>query len=280
MLVLAGFVAPIPRPLPPGQATWGKGSPFVPVPAGIYRLGKADRVENPVRRVRLRGFEIARTETTNDQFAAFVKATGFVTDTERRHNAMVFEPPMPEFRWIQDRSASWRFPNGRTRGGIEGKGCHPVTCISFADALAYCKWAGVRLPSLDEWEAACRAGTSTEYSFGSDRKKIGLYANVWHGRDHLKPDISDGFLTTAPVASFKANPLGLYDMYGNVFEFCSGRMPSDRSSNRVHSRGGSWWCSANACCFFNSADIGSVDLHASFSNQGFRVVRSTVPADS
>ncbi len=246
---------------------------FATLPAGTYRLGKADRVENPIRTVKLKAFEIARTETTNAQFAAFVRATGYVTDAERRHDAMVFAPPLPEFRWIHDPTASWRFPNGRTRGGIEAKADHPVTTISFADALAYCRWAGVRLPTLDEWEAACRAGTKTDYSFGPDRKPIGRYANVWHGRDHLKPDLSDGYMTTAPVGHFAPNPLGLYDMYGNVFEFCSGRLLGDRSPRRVHSRGGSWWCSANACCFFNSADIGGVDLHASFSNQGFRAAR-------
>jgi sulfatase modifying factor 1 len=223
--------------------------------------------------VRLGAFEIARTETTNAEFAAFVKATGYVTDAERRHNAMVFRPPLPEFRWIQDRTATWRFPNGVSQGGLKGKERHPVTCVSFADAMAYCRWAKVRLPSLDEWEAACRAGTETDYFFGTERKQIGQFANVWHGRDHLKPDLSDGYMTTAPVASFKPNPLGLYDMYGNVFEFCTGHLPSDRSSRRVHARGGSWWCSANSCCFFNSADIGTVDLHASFSNQGFRVAR-------
>ncbi|RYG20547.1 sulfatase-modifying factor protein [bacterium] len=252
-----------------------EGRGLVTIRAGVYRLGKADHVESPVRRVRLKAFEIARTETTNEQFAAFVKATGYVTDAEWRHNGMVFEPPLPEFRWIHDRTANWRFPNGRSRRGIEGKGNHPVTCISFADALAYCTWAKVRLPTLDEWEAACRAGTTTDYFFGSDRRDIRKYANVWHGRDHLKPDLSDGFLTTSPVASFKPNPLGLFDMYGNVFEFCSGRRFSDKSPRRVHSRGGSWWCSANACCYFNSADVGTVDIHASFSNQGFRVARST-----
>ena len=249
---------------------------FVTIPTRVYRLGKEDRVQNPPRRVRLRAFEIARTETTNREFEAFVRATGYVTDAERRHDAMTFRPPLPEFRWIRDPTASWRFPNGRKGGGIEGKETHPVTTISYADALAYCRWAEARLPSLDEWEAACRAGTTTDYAFGSDRKAIGRYANVWHGRDHRKPDLSDGYLTTSPVGSFKPNPLGLYDMYGNVFEFCSGRIVGDRPTRR-HARGGSWWCSANACCFFNSADVGTVDLHASFSNQGFRVARTVAP---
>ncbi len=246
---------------------------FVEIPAGEYNVGKEGRLNNPPRSVRLRRFAIAKTETTNDQFAAFVRATGYVTDAERLHNAMVFEPPLKEFRWIRDGSASWRFPNGKTRGGIESKGKHPVTSISYRDALAYCRWAKVRLPMLDEWEVACRAGTSGDYFFGPDLAQMGQYANVWHGRDHLEPDMSDGYMYTAPVASFKPNPSGLYDMYGNVFEFCAGHVPTDSSKRTVHARGGSWWCSKNACCYFNSADIGSVDIAASFSNQGFRVAR-------
>ncbi len=147
-----------------------------------------------------------------------------------------------------------------------------MTTISYAVAERYCNWAHVRLPTLDEWEVACRAGTSGDYFFGPDVNQIGKYANIWHGKNHLVSDTSDGYVTTSPVAKFLPNPWGLYDVYGNVFEFCSGHLPTDGPKTR-HARGGSWWCSANACCFFNSADIGKVNLHASFSNQGFRVVR-------
>jgi len=248
---------------------------FYTVPAGRYQVGKADRYDNPLRFVRLRSYQIARTETTNAQFAAFVAATGYVTDAQKRHNAMVFEPPLKEFRWIRDASAYWRFPNGVKRGDLAGKDQHPVTSISYYDALQYCKWAKVRLPTLEEWEVACRAGTRTDYFFGDTPAQIGKYANVWHGRDHLKADASDGYEYTSPVGSFAPNPWGLYDMYGNVFEFCTGHVASDpaKSDRVIHSRGGSWWCSKNSCCFFNSVDIGRTDIHASFSNQGFRVVK-------
>ncbi len=249
------------------------GSDYISVPAGKYHLGQAGMLDNAPRTTELAGFEISKYDVMNSDFAAFVRATSYVTDAEKRHDAMVFVPPMPEFRWSQDPSASWRFPNGKKQGGIGGKMNHPVTSISFHDAMAYCTWAGVRLPTLDEWEAACRAGTTTKFFFGEDEKLIGKYANIWHGRDHLKPDYSDGFMYTSPVGTFKPNPLGLYDMYGNVFQFCTGHMRGDRSAAIVHARGGSWWCSKNACCFFNSADVGSVNIRASFSNQGFRVVR-------
>jgi formylglycine-generating enzyme len=249
---------------------------LVLVPAGRYRVGKEGLLDNPPRAVRLTAFEIARTDTTNREFEAFVSATGYITDAERMHNAMIFKPGLKEFQWVCDPSASWRYPNGKTRGGIADKMNHPVTGISFHDAVAYCKWAGVRLPSLDEWEVACRAGTTTDYFFGSDPELIGKYANIWHGRNHLKADYSDGYMYTSPVGSFLPNPIGLYDVYGNVFQFCSGKLPGDKSGRTVHARGGSWWCSVNACCFFNSVDIGKMDIDASFSNQGFRVARSVL----
>lgn len=251
---------------------------FVFIHAGRFRVGKTDLLDNPLRTVTIKAFEIAKFDTTNAQFAAFVKETGYVTEAEKHHNAMVFAPPLAEFKWEQDPTACWRFPNGRARGGIAGKMNHPVTSISFHDAREYCRWAGVRLPTLDEWEVAARAGTKTDYFFGRGPGLIGRYANIWHGRNHLKPDYSDGYMYTSPVGSFKPNPLGLYDIYGNVFQFCEGRLPSDGSDRIVHSRGGSWWCSKNACCFFNSVDIGSEDRYASFSNQGFRVARDLTTA--
>ncbi len=246
---------------------------FVHVPAGTYHLGKAGMLDNLPRNVHLEGFEISRFDVTNREFANFVSASHYVTDAERHHDAMVFKPGLPEFRWIQDHSGQWRFPNGKSRGGLEGKWDHPVTSISFRDAEAYCRWAHVRLPTLDEWEAAARAGTRSDYFFGNSVAEIGKFANIWHGRDHLKADYSDGYMYTSPVGKFLPNPWGLYDIYGNVFQFCNGHLPGDRSSGVAHARGGSWWCSTHSCCFFNSADVGTVNPHASFSNQGFRVVR-------
>jgi len=246
---------------------------FILVQAGEYRVGEKGNTQNPLKKVILQSFYIAACETTNQQFAEFVIATSYVTDAEKRHNAKVFEPGLKEFHWLDDSTAYWRFPNGVSRGGIENKMNHPVTCISYSDILAYCKWAGVRLPTLDEWEVASRAGAKTKYYFGDDDSVMREYANIWHGHDHLIADSSDGYMYTAPVASFKPNAWGLYDVYGNVFEFCSGKTPNTKSNTVAHARGGSWWCSTHACHYFNSSDIGRVNIHASFSNQGFRVVR-------
>lgn len=256
------------------QAIGQQDTTFVKIGQGDYSLGGKTHQLNPLRKVHLQTFSIAATELTNHQFKAFVEATHYITDAERLKNAMVFEPGLDEFKWHQDSTACWRYPNGKSRGGIEDKMNHPVTSISYSDARAYCAWAKVRLPSLDEWEAASRAGASTLYFWGNDVEKIGEYANIWHGRNHKVADASDGYLYTSPVGSFKPNAYGLYDMYGNVFEFCEGRLKTDPKDRKLaHARGGSWWCSKNACGFFNSLDIGRVSPHASFSNQGFRVVK-------
>lgn len=247
---------------------------YITVPAGVYEIGREGRVDNPVRKVTVKSFSILECEVTNRDFDLFVKTTKYVTDAEKRKDAMVFRVGLKEFRWNQDKTANWRFPNGQSKGGIEQKMDHPVTTISYRDAEAYCKWAKVRLPTIEEWEIASRAGKKGKYFFGSDVKEIIKYGNIWHGKDHLVADETDGYMLTSPVKSFKPNPWKIYDMYGNVFEFCSGRVLSDRGRNDVvHSRGGSWWCSVASCCAFNSEDIGKVKKYASFSNQGFRVVR-------
>ena len=248
---------------------------FVLVKGGMYTVGRKHHFNNPQRTVTVSSYYISRTEITNKQFAEFVAATGYVTDAERLHNSMVFYPGLQEYQWKQDTTAWWRFPNGKTRGGIEQKMDHPVTGISYTDAEAYCRWAGVRLPFLDEWEIACRAGSATAYFWGNDKlPEVKNYGNIWHGRNHLKADSSDGYMYTSPVGRFQPNAWGLYDMYGNVFEFCQGKSETTKSNNRVVcARGGSWWCSKNTCSFFNSYDIGRVNRKASFSNQGFRVVK-------
>ena len=254
------------------------GDVFVRVPAGQYLVGKAAYAPNQRRKIKVGSFYIAKHETTNRQFAAFVAATTYVTDAERRHNGLIFLPGLQDFDWITDTTACWRYPNGIGRGGIADKMDHPVTGISYHDAEAYCAWAGVRLPTLEEWEIACRAGSSTDYFFGQRDDSISKYANIWLGEDHLKGDsAADGYMYTSPVGTFAPNPWGLYDMYGNVFEFCTGRLLPDEKPSTAHARGGSWWCSAMSCHFYTSYNIGAVNKRASFSNLGFRVAISSQP---
>src|SRR5262249_12200398 len=156
-------------------------------------------------------------------------------------------------QWAATKGADWRHPFGPEQGGIEDKMNHPVTQISCADALAYCRWAGLRLPTLEEWEVAARAGATTRYPWGDELAPGGQpMANIWTGPDHSVNTKEDGYLYTAPVKSFPPNAWGLYDVIGNVFEYCADPgLGRDRKpdSSLTTARGGSWWCSATTCNF-------------------------------
>lgn len=249
-------------------------SVYVKITGGHYLLGEKGHDFNPPREVKLETFHISRYEITNKQFAHFVKSTGYVTLAEGNKDAFVFRIGLDEFEWIQDSTANWRFPNGKSQGGIEDKMDHPVTCISIVDAEAYCKWADVRLPTIEEWEVASLGPDKHQrYCFGNEVDSIYTHANIWHGKTHLMRYEGEDYITTSPVGSYKPNSFGLYDVYGNVFEFCANTPASFNQYEHVAAtRGGSWWCSLYACGFFNSIDIGRVKRNASFSNNGFRVV--------
>lgn len=247
---------------------------FIKIDSGTYTVGAAKHPLNPKRKIVLSAFSIANKETTNEQFEQFVKATGYITDAEAMHDALTFYPGLEEFEWAEDSTANWRFPFGAKQEGIANKMNHPVTCISYSDAVTYCQWAGVRLPTLNEWEVSSRAGSNEEYYWGKDKTLITQYANIWTGKNHLTVANSEKHIYSSPVGLYRPNKWGLYDIYGNVFEFCSDKPPLLQNvKNIACARGGSWWCSSHACNFFNSVDIGRVNIHASFSNQGFRVVR-------
>jgi sulfatase modifying factor 1 len=247
------------------------GHVLIRVSGGLYSVGeKGDRF-NPARRVRLAAYFIADAETSNAQFAEFVRATGYVTDAERRGFGMVFEEGMRDWQWIPVNGAHWRKPMGPDGPKAEDLPEHPVTQISGADAAAYCRWLGARLPTLVEWEVAARAGATTRWPWGDEF--ITGRANIWNGENHEKETPGDGYTYTAPVRSYPPNAWGLYDVIGNVFEYCAD-LPAvlhGRESKLVSARGGSWWCSANTCCSYNLIDIGRMERHGSLSNQGFRV---------
>lgn len=253
------------------------GHRLIVVPAGRYALGDAGDATNQAHITALRSFRIADAETTNSQFAAFVKATRYVSDAERRGQGKIFREGMADWVWLDAKGACWRFPRGADGPQASELAEHPVTQISGADAEAYCSWVGGRLPTLDEWEAAARAGARTRWPWGA--KFAADRANIWNGRTHLAETPVDGFTYTAPVRTFPPNAWGLYDVIGNVFEYCADLPPAlkGREASIISARGGSWWCSAGTCNFYNLVNIGRMDRRGSLANQGFRVAFDAAP---
>jgi sulfatase modifying factor 1 len=246
---------------------------LISIPAGQYDVGAAGHPNNPRRKIYLNGYRIADAETTNEQFARFIEATGYVTDAEKRGYGLAATEGMIDWAWNEVAGASWRKPRGPDGPSASEIPNHPVTQISGADAEAYCRWAGGRLPTLDEWEVAARAASLSRWPWGDQFEPA--RANVWNGESHRHNALLDGWLYTSPVRTFPPNAWGLYDVIGNVFEYCSDLPRTTRPADKdrlIAGRGGSWWCSAGSCNFFNLEDIGTMDRHGTLSNQGFRIV--------
>jgi formylglycine-generating enzyme len=246
---------------------------LVQISAGSHFLGTQDHLKNRAHTFKTQGYFIADCETTNAQFAAFVAATHYRTHAEQNGWSLVGGEGSAEWEWKRMDGADWKRPFGPSGPDAAKLPDHPVTQICGEDARAYCRWVGGRLPTLDEWETAARAGAKTTYPWG----KIFLpkRANTWNGISHLKNTREDGFVLTSPVRSYPPNAWGLYDVVGNVFEYCEGHPPwmtTAAATRRICGRGGSWWCSSHCCNFHNLLDTGSMIKTASLPNQGFRVV--------
>jgi formylglycine-generating enzyme required for sulfatase activity len=210
------------------------------IPAGKMTMGAIDGApdEQPMHDVKIRGFWIDKTEVTNEQFARFVKETGYVTVAERPPDAkvsapdrqapgaLVFTPPKSVDAagsiWRFVPGANWRHPTGPD-SNIEGRDKYPVVQVCWDDAAAFAQWAGKRLPTEAEWEYSARGGTMhARYVWGGDLKPGGRWeANVWQGRFPLEDTAEDGFAGLAPVGSFRTNDYGLADMAGNAWEWCA-----------------------------------------------------------
>lgn len=214
---------------------------MVPIPGGVFLMGNdgADAMvgdgEGPVRAVRVRPFWMDRAPVTNRQFADFVQATGYRTEAERFGWSFVFyaflspRASVDAARgaaaapwWRRVDGASWARPDGPD-SGIRDRRDHPVVHVSWADAVAYCRWAGTRLPTEAEWEFAARGGLEgATYPWGRELLPGGQHCcNIWQGRF---PDVNtgeDGYRGTAPALSFAANGYGLFNMVGNVWEWCA-----------------------------------------------------------
>ncbi len=237
---------------------------------GEFSMGSTDPLarpdESPVHRVRVKGFWLDQTEVTNAQFRAFVDATDYKTVAERpldweqmkKQAAPGTPKPAPEdllpgslvfaspagpvdlrhhsqwWRWVD--GASWRRPEG-PGSSLSGRADHPVVHIAYEDALAYCAWAGKRLPTEAEWEYAARGGLDGKVNSWGDEPIDPTRANTWQGVFPNEDLGKDGFKGAAPVKSFPANGYGLYDMAGNVWEWCSDLYHPDTYARRVRESG-------------------------------------------
>jgi formylglycine-generating enzyme len=300
------------------------------IPAGTFTMGnysndgRAD--EYPLHQVELAGFWMDAAEVTNAQFAAFVKATGYITTAEKKPDWELLKMQVPAgtapphdsllvpaslvFKsctaaialndasqwWSWTKDANWRHPEG-AHSSIEGKENYPVVHISWDDAVAYATWAGKRLPTEAEWEYAARGGMLHQpYSWGAAAVEEGMpKANTWQGQFPTNNTQWDGFARLAPVKSYAANKWGLYDMAGNVWEWCSDWYRSDyyEQSSSLNPqgpassydpeeptvpkkvvRGGSFLCHVSYCASYRVAARMKTAPDTGLEHTGFRCVSS------
>ena len=288
-----------------GEPSGAHGVEQAIIPAGTFAMGDSSGDRNPgdgevpVHDVTLDAFSIDATSVTNDDFARFVDATGFETEAETFGFSAVFhlalDAPDDDVMgrasgtpwWIGVRGADWRHPGGRN-SSIDGLGDHPVVHVSHNDALAYCAWAGRRLPTEAEWEYASRGGLDgAKYPWGDEEPDSGgaWRTNIWQGAFPHANTLEDGFLTTAPVRTFSPNGYGLWQTVGNVWEWCADwwdprtyaasppRNPQgpERGDVRVL-RGGSFLCHISYCNRYRNSARSQNTPDSSKGNAGFRTV--------
>ncbi len=337
-LLMAGGLRKLPKDFeetkpnsakPPGPGPAG----MVWIPGGEFSMGSDDPTASlcggkdampdarPVHRVYVDGFWMDKTEVTNAQFEAFVRATGYVTIAEQTPKAedfpgappenlvagsVVFTPPDAPVPlnnhmqwWAYAKGANWRHPTG-AGSDLKGRENYPVVHVAYPDAEAYAKWAGKRLPTEAEWEFAARGGLSGQlYAWGDDLKPGDKWpANIYEGKFPINDTGEDGFKGIAPVAQFPPNGYGLYDVAGNVWEWCSDwyrpdtyehdkakgvvRNPQGPSESfdpsepgqkkRLH-KGGSYLCTDQYCTRYMVGTRGKGEVDTSTNHLGFRCVQ-------
>lgn len=293
-------------------------SGMVFIKGGTFRMGSSSFADaGPVREVSVGDFWMDRHEVTNAQFQAFVEATGYLTVAERPLDpgdypdvpaevlvpgSAVFSPPPsgqglhdPLQWWSYTAGANWKHPEG-PGSSIEGRENHPVVHIAYEDAEAYASWAGKRLPTEAEWEYAATGGVYGDetYYWGSELKNEGLWmANIYQGSFPLSNTAEDGYEGTAPVMSYAPNAFGLYDMSGNVWEWCAdfyrpqyeamevdnpkgpatSHDPQDPGLVKRVLRGGSFLCSDQYCERYKAGARGKGEVGSPANNIGFRCVK-------
>lgn len=273
------------------------------IPGGEFAMGAGGIYpeEQPMRRTTVADVVFDIHPVTNREFARFVEATGYITVAESHTDAagpgsLVFQPTdgpvdltdwRAWWRWVS--GAYWREPLGPGRT-VDGLDDHPVVHVAYADAIAYARWAGKRLPTEAEFEYAACAGTvPAPYAWGAERDPGGMFmANTWRGSFPWLNTGADGWERTSPVGAFPANAYGLYDMIGNVWEWTSSlyypsHLPSSPScpcsptilSGGIQARalkGGSHLCAPEYCLRYRPAARSSQEENTSSSHIGFRCV--------
>ena len=279
---------------------------MVRLEGGRFLMGSEDALaypddgEGPVRAVKLTPFWIDATAVSNERFAAFVAATGHVTDAERFGWSFVFAGLLPDDFpatrgvaaapwWRQVEGADWRHPEG-PRSAVDDRRDHPVVHVSWRDATAFAAWEGKRLPTEAEWEYAARGGLEQKaFPWGDEREPGGEHRmNVWQGRFPGSNTLDDGWLGTAPVGAFPPNGYGLHNTTGNVWEWCAdwfSAAPARRGTtsdpegpptgtSRVM-RGGSYLCHESYCRRYRVAARSANTPDSSTGNLGLRCARDS-----
>ena len=210
--------------------------PMKALSGGTFLMGSdvaSERDQRPARQVRIAPFKMDVYQVTNGQFQMFVRETQYETTAERQGWSYIFHSERKA--WVRMVGANWQNPSGTNPyAGLEGGAMTamldlPVVHVSWDDAQAFCRWAGKRLPTEAEWEYAAKGGLlDAPYPWGQHRQIGGQYfANFWQGMFPDGNTGADGFLGLSPVGSFPANPYGLFDIGGNVWEWCSDQYAAD-----------------------------------------------------
>lgn len=278
----------------PAEEVRARAERAVLIEAGSFRMGTEDPDRNradgesPVRSVDVPAFRIDPACVTNAEFAAFVAETGYVTEAEEFGWSFVFgallerelrraspKPPGTPW-WRAVDGARWEAPEG-PGSTVTDRGDHPVVHVSLRDAEAFAGWCGMRLPREAEWEKAARGGLDqARYAWGDELTPGGEHrCNIWQGAFPVRNTLEDGFLGTAPVRSFPPNGFGLFEVAGNVWEWCSDRWTTGQAQSldgdvRVM-RGGSYLCHDSYCNRYRVAARSSTAAEDASGNKGFRL---------
>ena len=267
---------------------------FVEVPGGAFAMGDDGPLaypadgESPRRQTTVATFSIATMAVTNAEFAAFVDTTGYVTEAQRFGWSFVFVGLLPaDFPptravasspwWRQVHGAAWHRPEG-PHSSLDGREHHPVAHVTYADALAYVRWAGLRLPTEAEWEYASRAGTDTTFPWGTELEPDGVHVcNVFQGSFPDHDTGADGWAGTCPVDTYAPNAFGLHNTIGNVWEWTADVFTIDRPASAADGpdaprvlKGGSYLCHHSYCHRYRPGARVASTPDSSSGNTGFR----------